>query len=330
VVAGSQEAARKLIRTSHATYVLLDMEIPEKDARGFPRIQNGMNLLEEIVNDTTRAPLPVIVMTAHGKENPELAVEVLTNGASNWINKPFPLTGRTLDKVIKQTLAKKPVSSESSTGLKPAVHAGLKPFKGGVLKFSEHSVECMGIICAGESESTLIRKILDILRQKNAEGRYRAFSGEELAKLTICEGLQNGIFGAVRDFRKTMSGLFELELKIKLCENDIIETTSSGYRFNQHIEIVDAPSNGVPAKPPVPLPPQTGKNAKTEDRQAWIMEQLNRGVSIKVADILRAFGCSGRTAIRDINKLKKQGRLEFVGKPMDGRYQKTTGPTRKP
>jgi DNA-binding response OmpR family regulator len=45
--ASCQEAARKLLNGHAYSYALFDLEIPVKDGRNFPRIENGINLLRK-------------------------------------------------------------------------------------------------------------------------------------------------------------------------------------------------------------------------------------------------------------------------------------------
>ena len=54
--------------------------------------------------DCVRTPI-VIVMTAHGTDGPELAVDVMKKGAVDYVTKSFTSVGRTLDKSIREAVA---------------------------------------------------------------------------------------------------------------------------------------------------------------------------------------------------------------------------------
>ena len=47
---------------------------------------------------------PVIVITAHGNDGPHQGVDCIRMGATDYIPKPFPIRGRTLDKAILEAL----------------------------------------------------------------------------------------------------------------------------------------------------------------------------------------------------------------------------------
>jgi FixJ family two-component response regulator len=49
--------------------------------------------------------LPIIIMTSHYQGRPELAIDVLRhNGATDFIEKPFPENGKTLEVTIQEAL----------------------------------------------------------------------------------------------------------------------------------------------------------------------------------------------------------------------------------
>lgn len=311
--ASSQESARKIIMKGLSTYVLLDLEIPEKDSRGLPRIQNGLNLLEEIANNPETLSLPVIVMTAHGSNNNHLAVECLTTGAANWINKPFPVTDRTLDKVIKQTLSKRPVRLPPP----PSTSGKLKPFEGGVLSFLPSQVELEGHRVAGGD--SVMRSILEELRVKNAAGKFTKHSTEELARKIRCDGGPNTITRSIYEFRKKVTQVMQDRAGVSCEEGDVIESVD-GYRFKEWITISGVNDSTCALEKVEPPPNEAIQRKDAESRQKWILEQLERGVRLRVVDIVEAFKCSPRTAFRDTDSLRKKKLIKFHGERNDGHY----------
>ena len=91
--------------------MLLDLEIPARGWRSQPRIQNSVNLLDQIRESDDDGIVPVIIMSDRTPENSEVAVEMMRLAADltgkeavDYIHKPFPTAGRTLDRVIKKVL----------------------------------------------------------------------------------------------------------------------------------------------------------------------------------------------------------------------------------
>jgi DNA-binding response OmpR family regulator len=127
--ADCQEAAQKCLKRRAYGYILLDMEIPVKYGRP-ARIQNGKNLLREIRAMKERQDVQIIVMTAHGRDGPELATEVLRGReerADDFVNKPFPVRGHTIEKAIMDALSRAGKAAEAPKGetqTHPAVRLG--------------------------------------------------------------------------------------------------------------------------------------------------------------------------------------------------------------
>ena len=103
--------ARRLLQSGEFCYGLLDWDIPARGWRSRPRVQNSMNLLDEIRQAPDMDGLPVIVMIDRAPEGVEimvdmmrLAVELAERGHVDFISKPFPTAGRTLDRVIQKNI----------------------------------------------------------------------------------------------------------------------------------------------------------------------------------------------------------------------------------
>jgi CheY-like chemotaxis protein len=305
--AASMESARK--RLTDVTYILLDMELPETDSRGFPRIQNGLNLLEEWVQSPETAHIPIIVMTAHGKTDPTLAVEVLTAGAANWINKPFPATGRTLDKVIKETLSKR-TTKQPPVDIQPRKG---QHFAGGELSFQPSHISLLGHKIAGDD--SLIRNIYEELSVKDQRGVYVKFTAEEFAERFRCDGGASSVRKAIADSRKKIVRTLLDREGIICTENDVIQSVD-GYQLKVWITVNRQPS--VEERPRA-AEPANPKNT-SEGRRAWILDQVRNGVELRLSEICAVFKCSKRTALRDTEMLKKEGLLDFQGEPLRGYY----------
>ncbi len=91
--------ARELLERNQYDYVVLDMEIPAKYG-GTPMVRNGQSLLSEIRKMHGKEKLPVIVITGRLLDKAEYASDLLWHGANDFIPKPFPLSGHTLEASI--------------------------------------------------------------------------------------------------------------------------------------------------------------------------------------------------------------------------------------
>jgi len=130
-LAASLLQARKLLKQNGYHYVLLDNEFPARSARGIPRVQNAENFLDDLATAEGKDTIPVIVMldkAANGLEETvemmRLAANLRDRGAADFIGKPFPTAGRTLDRVIKKALGLNGTSKPRSSRAAPTTSAG--------------------------------------------------------------------------------------------------------------------------------------------------------------------------------------------------------------
>ncbi len=95
------QCARDRLAKNSYSYILLDLEIPVRYGRP-SRIPNGQHLLREVRGMKGYEDIPIIVMTSHGHDSPDLAVEVLRcDGATDFVKKTFADSGHTLEKAIR-------------------------------------------------------------------------------------------------------------------------------------------------------------------------------------------------------------------------------------
>ena len=236
--ASCMESARQRLACGKYDYVLLDLEIPVRDGRTFARVQNGINLLREIRRDPAIQSLPVIVMTGHGNDGPEQAVEVMRAGATDYIAKPFTRGKRTFDEIILEAVASKPADT-CSGGFARDAQRPLAKFRGGELVFYPDRVELCGVKVCGRRG--IMRTILEALRERLPNGRYKAFSGAALARRAEAVRGQNATAEAVRHFRQKVKKVLAEELDLECGSRDIIENDRKhGYRFSERIVCRDA------------------------------------------------------------------------------------------
>ncbi|MCL2648725.1 MAG: response regulator [Phycisphaerales bacterium] len=341
--ASDQETARQRIETNGYDYVLLELEIPIRQGSGLSRVQNGINLLDQIRASSHMRHTPIIVMTDHGSDGPKLAVRLMKKGAVDFVNKPFK--DGALDRAILDALGRK------QDRRSPLPLTAPKQFDGGTMTFFPKTVELCGIrIVASSGRANLIWRILDTLRKKRDNGKYIAYEGSELAKLVKCRGGQNGVAGAIRDFRTNVTTLMQDELDVTVGRQDVIRSGGQGYRLADWIETKTAGENENAVAPQKnlqchlqchadrgtvnihhgtangPVNGTVNDDDGTANRRGQIIEQIRLGTNTKAPAIANAIGCSLRTVKRDIEALKAEGAIIFDGPAKTGRYRLQTPP----
>ena len=119
--------------------------------------------------------------TRHGLDCPDPAVRVMKNGATDYVKKPFPSTGNTLDKAIREALGIGKHARTVSADEPKVTNTGLPTrFEGGELVFFPNRVELCGVVVLGGR--CLMRRILEELRVRHLSGKYVAIGGAPLAK----------------------------------------------------------------------------------------------------------------------------------------------------
>jgi CheY-like chemotaxis protein len=352
--ADSVESARKCLDRNEYAYILLDLEIPARAGRNFPRIQNGENLLDEIIqrSGTQRKPT-IIVMTAHGTDGPDLAVEVMKKGAVDYVTKPFKTVGRTLDKSIREALAGLGVEAPATreqvavvTKTKPKAAPAPSTFSGGEMVFYADHVLLSGVTVCGGPRCEQARKVLDLLRQKLTDGTFRRIGSKKLAKEIGCDGGPNSMPGLIRGLRARITDELRT-IKVECGRDDVIARCKKhGYHFTDWISVQDgdeetAPGNqghdapnagqNVPnhSDPDVPTDPNPDDpnvpDQEAETRRQWILRELGKGRQLRAPDIEHELGCSLKTAKRVLKSLKDDDLIEFVGSRRMGSYRLKKG-----
>ena len=333
--AGCQDAARQLLNGHPYSYALLDLEIPVKPDRGFARIENGINLLREVINLCGKQT-PVIVMTAHGNDGPHQGVDCIRMGAADYIPKPFPVRGRTLDKAILEALERSGQSGhKTAIARKPS--GPPRAFDGGSLILFKRRVEICGVDIP---ISQAMHQILTRLAEKRPNGKYVAYAGSDLTELLDIDCGQNGIASQILEFRNKVAQRLLEEANITCERTSIIASGGPGYRLQEwmtvesgHRAIVLAGSpsdepNGVPQTAPssVATTDESKQPIDLNERQRWALAELKRGTKLQIRHLMDRFGCSSATAKRDLTALKTAGLVRFVGSARAGYYVATDNP----
>lgn len=324
--------ARRRAGTDHYAYVILDLEIPARSQRGKPRVRNGMNLLQELRKHPATQDLPIITINGQAKRGSDIAVWAVKEGAADYIEKPFPEDGYTLDSAIKKALAGNKAPAPTRKPPKAPKSKEPQEFEGGDMIFYEDRVELCGVWICGDSDSGMIRRILDRLGRRNERGRYVAYSGVALADFLGCDTGGNGVAGAVREFRQKVSGRLLEEANIRCGPRDVIESGGRGYRLNEKIAVChqDGPQSDPKTDPrsepndPNTRVPDGDDDTQLTDRQRWAWAQLKAGKQLRNGDLVMKFGCSNSTATRDLSGLRRAKGIEFVGPARTGYWRLET------
>lgn len=315
-VASDLAAARKLLAEGGFDYVLLDLEFPVGPGR-FPRKENGINLLAEVRSAPETAALPVLVVTGHGLNGPELGVNLMRDGATDFVGKNAE--PGVLDKAIIRALNKAgkgdPAAADTATVLRPKAPFSAAPRE---VVIYEDRVTICGVEVWHEAGQPDLRQILlDLSQKKN--GAYVHLRGpdlnEKLKRLPT-----NPVGRPIKNFRETARQRVRDRLNLDCGLDDIIQT-DSGYHFAPWIVVqvvtgededraaTPAPSTEASDREPNPeSDPFCGLN----DRQRWVLNQIGHGARLCQRDVIAQFrrDYSPSAIKRDLKALRDTGRIE--------------------
>jgi len=337
--ADSVTAARELVEANQYDYFLIDLQLPVHSRYGLARIQNGENLIDEMIRQDDNRRRRIIAITAHGNDRPIQSVEMMKKGIADYIPKPFEETGKTLDKAILEMLSRvERVVPRPQERNGADISAGLRAFTGGPMVFFSDRVELCGIdICSG-ARSKRRRRALELLRLRKGNG-FVAYSGEDFAKGVGLKTGQNGASGLIRDIRRRISEALRREARIKCLDEDVILSGGPGYRLSEKLTVQDGPAaeaisdqghgpenhcvdvlNRVPDVPNANVP-NVLDEGDPDVRRDWILRQCESGHGLRAKEIEFEFGCCRKTALRDLKALVKEGRIERVGTRRNSSYR---------
>lgn len=322
----NQEDALARLDACRYDYILLDLHIPARPNRGGASHEFGVNLLRAIRVRHGPNQLPVIIMTAHHGKCVDHTSELTRAGATEFISKPFPETGRTLAVVVRGVLDGLPVAQNASAT--PQAHR--KPFNGGTIVFGPDRIQLLGETIAEKSERANYWAVLHALKARRDDGRYIPARGTDLAKkFKRDKATENTVSSCVNDLRNRITTAMATR-GLNCGKQDVIISGGPGYRFNPWIKIDerdgdvvgtcrDSDMSDVPA--PRPNVPATSANVPLNDRQHWVLEQLRAGIELKRQDIEKRFCVTEKTAKRDLSDLVGRGLVAFERTPRPGHYR---------
>lgn len=329
--AASQEEARELIESERFDYVFLDLEIPVKLGRNAPRLQNGINLLCELM-DHFGNRVPLIVTTGQGTNGPDICRECMKAGTADYVVKPFPSTGRTLEKVILEALGEVGHGNGQRRSRRKKPHGPPQQFAGCNMRLFSRRVEIHGV---EKLILPLMHDILEALSERRPTGQYVAYAGADIIEPLDVSCGQNGIASQVLEFRKHVEERLLNEANITIERKSIIESGGPGYRFKEWMtcEMGNRPRTLAVDESPQNESsivdsdnPFTGSEAFRDynERQQWVLKQLKPEVQLQARHVVDHIGCSSTTAKRVLMSLKSAGVIRFSGSARAGVYQLTS------
>lgn len=117
--AQSADEARSLLEKNKYDYVILDLEIPTRFGTKAD-VRFGQMFLNEIRKLYSKDELPVIIITGRLVSRAEYAADIMFAGANDYITKPFPQTGHTLEAAVEKVLAESKRAKESGIVAPPS------------------------------------------------------------------------------------------------------------------------------------------------------------------------------------------------------------------
>jgi hypothetical protein len=215
------------------------------------------------------------------------------------------------------------------------VGAGSTLFDGGELVFFADRVTLCGtVICSGK-RSRSQRVVLELLSRRSKDGEFTAYGSDKLAKEAAPLGAKGSPAGVVRGLRASISIALLERGGIECGPEDVILSGGEGYRLSPKLSVQFA-------DPPLFVDiMDIGGTANVHDdhghldssvhgsgpqaRQQWILHQLRNGVRLNIQAVSKGTGKSRKTAQRDLDRLREQGKIEFVGDPRSGQFRLKSG-----
>jgi hypothetical protein len=155
-------------------------------------------------------------------------------GATDFIGKPFGRDNPLEEKICEALRGR---FGDCNDAVR-ALPAKLTKFEGGDLIFYEDRVELCGIKVCGARNSSIKRRVLDILRERTLKDDYRCFPMNDIADFLKLH--RPGVVAeAVADFRKECRRQLR-DMACIDCENeDVVSNQNRGYHLRSWIRVLE-------------------------------------------------------------------------------------------
>lgn len=302
--ASSQEEAEDFLRRQSYDYILLDLAIPLRFG-GQADKQYGRNLLHKIRGPLGHQLTAVIIMTANDLESYHVGVELMKEGADDFVGKPFG-EDHPLERKIVDALAKRPSRDEGTRN--QAIDDVKQPFTGALIEFFEDRVEINGHKITGRKSQ--MRSALERLRAKKESGGKTTLGGFQLANECHFENGEKAAGDAVRQIRDKSCEVLLKHDSVLAVGNDIVVTDDTGYALGPKIQIRAA---GVAS--------DEDTNTGFSPDQLKILRGLRDKKSQLRTLIAKSVGLTNRRVGEEIENLIESGYVKQLGKGAALRYE---------
>jgi len=219
-----------------------------------------------------------------------------------------------------------PKSQKPSAIGRPQLAAPMQFEKGDMVFFSDR-VELCGVVICSSKRSRSKRVVLELLSERRA-GSFVPYSGDDLESKAKQKGAKGTAGRWIWDIRNDIREALRNEANIDSGNKDVILSGGLGYRFAECVSVqFRAPPSITDIREM-----EGGSDVHNGDvrnvrddeakkRRAWILQQLSAGVRLKAPQVVDQFKRSTKTAQRDLDKLRDEGKIGFVGAPRTGFYQ---------
>jgi hypothetical protein len=162
----------------------------------------------------------------------------------------------------------------------------------------------------GREHQPAERRRIESLVERNLAG------GRVEVAIETKDGLSYIITGCIQTLRQNIVKRLG-KAKITVGVNDVIDHDEQGYFLRDWIRTCGddalAGSRDVPADVP--------SDANLNQRQRWILDQLEQGVEVQRAMVEQKFDVGEKTAKRDLSQLVQQGLIEYLRHGRSGCYR---------
>jgi len=176
----------------------------------------------------------------------------------------------------------------------------------------EDSVKVCGIELWRATYKPDMRMILVRLSQKEGDGFVRV-SGAKLAK-ELGRDASNPVGRTIKTFRDNASERLAQHRNLQCDRYDIIAGGGGGYHFTDWMDVRLAGQPGPHKADPAPVtkPAKADSGSILNDRQKWILEEIDKGVHISQKDVIAHFRRekNASTIKRDLKQLREGGLIE--------------------
>ena len=313
--ARSKQQAARLAAAGSYDYILIDIELPAKRQDARPDRVHGYHLLEELHQQKVSHSSLVIIMDGQS-QCLDYVVDYTKKGAAAFAGKS-PTDSHRLAKVIRRVL--KSGKPRQRTGRQPM------PFRGGPLALYADRAELLGVQVMTDLGYGHSLRILHALAGRRQD-RYVPRGLTDLMEMTGIDS-QNTVTGCIRKLRRNCSERLARELNLECGHDGLIVRNDQGYQLASWIdvEIDDANATDVDVTGDIS---KISENVTADvtvlslnERQAWALQEIEKGRRLQRCMIEFEFDVSDRTAKRDLLELRQRGLIVWVREGGNGFYQ---------